>query len=159
MKIMAKDDNRFGFPGFFRFAGRGYVDQRVTSDRQSGGITAHTVNIQVQHRRMTPESKAEIARSLVGTSGRVMIMVLNGVGDAGELMADFNEAFERGGWQIAGSGTAFSTPPWRGFLLEPHSENGLRTAQVLKSAGIPAFIRPMNTNQRDWDLSITIGLA
>lgn len=154
---MTNDKWRWPFGGGYTYK----IDQRVTSNNQTGGITAHTVNIQVQHRRMTPEAKNAIARGIAGTSGSVLILILTGVGDAGELAADFQEAFTGGGWTIGGSGVAFASELRRGFLLQPHTEAGLKAAHAIQAAGIPSAVGPLTTGGDEFtpDLTITIGLA
>jgi hypothetical protein len=136
------------------------IDQTVTSHNQMGGITAHTVTIQVQQRSLSPEASTALSEQLRGAQpGSLRIGFTVGVGDGAALMTDFINAFAKGGWRIAAIAQFFDNPPQRGLILETHTDIGVAAADAFARAGIPARQIKAEWGTDAIDLTVTIGMA
>jgi hypothetical protein len=76
------------------------INQSVTSYNQSGGITAHTVNLGPKPRRLSNEQR-EILLQQLPNSGNISIEVMMGISDGHIFQSDFIDVFSRAGWQVA----------------------------------------------------------
>jgi hypothetical protein len=114
-----------------------HVDQRVTSYHQSGGITAHTVNVDTRAKRtLQPDMKAGLLRDLPNDRP---VFVLGMSGNV-ESMAFANEIYgflKENGYQMksdAASWHMFFNPPVFNIKISP-GNNGTEWWIVVGPAG------------------------
>lgn len=116
---MTKDDNPFGFPGPFKIGGRYYVDQRVTSHNQSGGITAHTVNMTPPNRALNDALRAQL-RQMVPKDRAVEVQAPLGDGEAIRHAHEVWDFLVGEGYNMRGGGVSYHVwmPPPTGQYIE-----------------------------------------
>lgn len=137
-------------------AGGTYVDQRVSSINQTGGITANTVNIGHQPRIITQHQGDQVVEAIKADPGQAMILVMSGTPDGADFSADMVAVLTMAGWG-ANSGARMGKP-FKGVVAYPHSKRGEAAAQAFKDAGISIHIEPTRPGPlTDGDLALIVG--
>lgn len=77
------------------------IDQSVSSHNQSGGITAHTVNIGSQQRRILGDQKNVMVEVLAAHQGASAKISVESSSDGAALAMDFVNIFSEAGWQVS----------------------------------------------------------
>ena len=94
-------------------AGSGtYIDQRVTSHNQSGGITAHTVNIGPQQRTVTEALRQQI-RTQVPRIKPITVIAVMGDGEALRFARELHDVLKAEGFPLREDGVS------QGMFSEP----------------------------------------
>lgn len=104
-------------------AGSGtYIDQRVTSHNQSGGITAHTVNIGSQQRTITEALKQQI-RTQVPRALPITVVAVMGDGEALRFAHELHAFLSSEGFPLRENGVsqAMYSEPVEGLAFNPVS--------------------------------------
>lgn len=98
------------------------IDQRVTSHNQTGGITAHTVNIAPQKRTLTPEMKAQLL-SMLPKERTIEVESPIGDGEAIEFAQENWEFLKASGFKMSQDGLIQSirTPAPKGQSIDLQS--------------------------------------
>ncbi len=91
-------------------------NQNVTSNNQSGGITAHTVNLGPQARNMSDPWAARIKQQIndLPRDKPITVLAVMGDGEAAEFAVQLHAYLKAAGFQMASGGIAqsiFSQPP------------------------------------------------
>lgn len=97
--------NKSGWPGFL-------LDQSVSSTGQSGGITAHTVNMGPPRRNLSDPQAGDLKRALLALSKDkpVHITFLAGDIDASEFGEQLLTFFEQNGYSVSIAGLMMGAP-------------------------------------------------
>jgi hypothetical protein len=117
---MTKDNDD---PGYVTSGLKGLrVDQRVTSHNQSGGITAHTVNIAPQARDLNSpefnETKEQILREIPKTQ-KVMVSAAFGDSEAFKLACQIHDFMKANGHDVQdGVMHAMLSKPIQGMIVD-----------------------------------------
>ena len=126
--VMTNDkDKPFGYG--FGFSGNLY-DQRVTSHGQLGGITAHTVNLAPQDRRLDANMKAQLLQ-MVPKNMTVSVDSPMGDGEAAGLAQQVWDFLAASGYKMVDDGLAQTVrmPSPRGQGIDLTGKPGI--AQVI----------------------------
>lgn len=106
------------------------IDQSVKSYNQSGGITAHTVNLGPQPRKINSKLQDIILTSLPRDQ-KIRIVAVMGDAEALQLAFEILEFMKRSGFNVEGPHQAMYTEPVKGLVFND-STNTLIVGANLK---------------------------
>lgn len=117
---MSNSDNSKGHVKSKLFGRTTVYDQRVISHNQSGGITAHTVNLGPQPRRMDQTLKSQILRDLPKTDP-ITVMAMWGDGESIQLASEIHAFLKANGFPLTEDGISQGvfTEPAKGLGFNP----------------------------------------
>lgn len=93
----------------------------VTSNNQSGGITAHTVNVGPQPRMVTPQVEQELMR-VVAAYKKITVTCVLGDGEAFQFASAITSCLKAKGRDVDGVNQAIYTTPIFGQQMKPEGE-------------------------------------
>ncbi len=104
------------------------IDQSVTSNNQSGGITAHTILTQRPERHFDTGLRAQIMKALPARKEKILVQTIINDSEAYQFGAEIANFLRSDGWDVD-IGYAIWNPPFKGQRLLKN-ENGILTIQI-----------------------------
>lgn len=93
----------------------------VTSHNQSGGITAHTVNVGSQARHLNPDIASQLTQ-LVAKGKPVNVVAVMGDQEAFQFASEIKACLESQGYSVSGVDQVIYSEPVVGQFVDPKGD-------------------------------------